>query len=322
VQMALELSFGGEDTAAAVEALVAAGMGKALMGWIAKAGPTPTARWLHGVATSERTVRQLLLTEPVDRLQARALLDELGPNAAGTLLDVLAESQTRGTRLLVRQRLAEFGDGITATLLARLDDAPWYLVRNILTLLHEIAVATPSMTQRQETIQALQMHEQVQVRVEALRLLLIADAETRDAALQRALRDDNERVVVVALQALTDACEAGSRLPTHFVTQLMALVDDGSQSDPVRARAVRTLAFARTEPVRDWLLSLISRRTKILRRLTLVEPTQTAVSALQVLMRTYPADPRVAPTLTLARRSGQDPRWHVRDAGHSAEHAT
>jgi hypothetical protein len=85
---------------------------------------------------------------------------------------------------------------------------------------------------------------------------------------------------------------------------------------------VRTLAFARTEPVRDWLLSLISRRTKILRRLTLVEPTQTAVSALQVLMRTYPADPRVAPTLTLARRSGQDPRWHVRDAGHSAEHAT
>ena len=322
VQMALEMDLGGEDTVAAVEALIAAGSGRQLMKWIRDAGNTNTAIWLRQVATSDKAVRQLLLTEPVDRLEARALLDVLDTSSVEMLIDVLAESATRGTRLLVRQRLAEFGESITPQLMARLDDAPWFLVRNILTLLHDAASLRGSGDSAAASTIALLDHDQVQVRVEALRLLLISDANNRDAALRFALKDMNERVVVVALQALTDACEAGSRLPSHLITMIMALVDAGEQSDPVRARAVRTLAYARTDEVRDWLLQKIARRTRILRRLTLLEPTQTSVSALQVLTRLYPSDPAVTPVLTLAQREKKDTRWQVREFASTAEHAT
>jgi hypothetical protein len=322
VQMALELDFGGEDTVAAAEALVAAGSGRQLMQWIQKAGDSRTAVWLRQVATSDKAVRQLLLTEPVDRLEARALLDVLDASSVGTLIDVLAESATRGTRLLVRQRLAEFGDAITPQLMARLDNAPWFLVRNILTLLHDAAAQRGSGESAAASTIALLEHEQVQVRVEALRLLLISDASNRDTALRYALKDANERVVVVALQALTDACEAGAKLAPHLVTLIMAMVDAGEQSDPVRARAVRTLAYARTDAVRDWLILRVVRRTRILRRLILVEPTQTSVSALQVLTRLYPADPAVTNVLSLAQRDKKDSRWHVREFASTAEHAT
>jgi hypothetical protein len=322
VQMALELDFGGEDTVAAAEALVAAGSGRQLMQWIQKAGDSRTAVWLRQVATSDKAVRQLLLTEPVDRLEARALLDVLDASSVGTLIDVLAESATRGTRLLVRQRLAEFGDAITPQLMARLDNAPWFLVRNILTLLHDAAAQRGSGESAAASTIALLEHEQVQVRVEALRLLLISDASNRDTALRYALKDANERVVVVALQALTDACEAGAKLAPHLVTLIMAMVDAGEQSDPVRARAVRTLAYARTDAVRDWLILRVVRRTRILRRLILVEPTQTSVSALQVLTRLYPADPAVTKVLSLAQRDKKDSRWHVREFASTAEHAT
>lgn len=322
VQMALEMDCAGEDTTAATEALVGEGAGQQVMQWVRAAGDTTTARWVRDATTSPRAVRQLLLSEPVDRLEARALLEILEPSAADTLLDVLAESTTRGTRLIVRQRLAEFGDAITPQLIARLDDAPWFVIRNILTLLFEFVARNPTSGAVPDQITPLLTHPQVQVRIEALRILVALDATTRDTALRVALRDENERVVVVAVQALTDAGDAGARLPSHFVSQLMALVDAGAHSDSVRARIVRTLAFTHTNEVRDWLVRRFAKRTPILRRLVLVEPSQTAVSALQVLVRIYKGDTAAASALRLARGVGSDPRWQLRDTSSSVERFT
>ncbi len=322
VQMALELDFSGEDTCAAVEALIAGNEGRQVMRWLAEAGDSETAQRLRRVATSDKAVRQLLLTEPVDRLEARALLDEVDASSADTLLEVMAEASTRGTRLLVRQRLAEFGAVIAPQLLSRLETAHWFLLRNILTLLHDSAAQRSDTGGSHQGLVRLLEHPQVQVRVEALRVLLIADATTRETAIRRALRDEHERVVVLGLQTLADAGERGIELPMAIVAQLIALVDAGALSDPVRARAVRTLAFAPAGAVRDWLLGLITRRTRFLRRLTLAEPTLTAVSALHVLTRICATDPVAARTLTLARRAGSDARWQLRDAGSSEERAT
>lgn len=319
VQMALELDFGGDDTVAATEALVAAGAGRHLMQWIANAGDSATARWMRQVATSDKAVRQLLLSEPVDRLEARALLDVLDASSADTLLDILGESDARGTRLIVRQRLADFGSAITPQLLARLDHGSWFLVRNVLTLLHETAAQREGASAAHDIITSLQSHSQVQVRVEALRVLLHSDAHARDEAIRRALKDENERVVVLALQALTDAAEGGTRLPTNIVSQLMSMVDGGTLSDPVRARAVRTLAFARSDAVRGWLVGLVTHRTRFLRRLRLNDPTQTTVSAWQVLLKNYPDDPV---TVRVAGRGDLDARWHTRDTGSSMERTT
>ncbi|MES3034416.1 MAG: hypothetical protein V4813_10530 [Gemmatimonadota bacterium] len=320
VQMALELDRGGEDTAAAAEALMAAGSGRALLSWIAAAGETETARWLRSVATSERAVRQVLLTEPVDRLEARALLALLDTTYTETLLDILAEAGTRGTRLIVRQRLAEFGSEITPRLLARLDEAPWYVVRNILTLLHDLAMQQSGTTVGGETMLRLLDHGQVQVRVEAVRLLLLMGESARAAALHRALDDANDRVAMVAIEALADAATTDGTLPSPLLAQLKAQVDNGTRSDTVRARAVRAVAPLQDDVTRDWLIGLVTHRTRFLRRLSLNQPSQTAAAALQVLLRSYPTDPEVRAVRDLAKRDARDPRWMARDPGILTEH--
>ena len=322
VQMALELDTVGDDTVAAVEALVASGSGRTLMQWIHATGATSAATELRRIATSDKAVRQLLLTEPVDRLDARAMLEILDITSADTLLDVLSEAGTKGTRLLVRQRLAEFGESITPRLIARLTDGPWYLIRNVLSLLHDSTAQRTGDGAAADAIAELLSHKQAQVRIEALRVLVRMDGDRRLAALERALHDDNERVVVVALQELADEQGEHDAAPTTLVTQLMALVDSGAHSDPVRARAIRTLAASRSDAVREWLIAQVSRRSMILRRLTLVEPTQSAVSALHVLTRVYGDDPAAARVLAIAQRVSQETRWQLRDTGSSAERAT
>lgn len=322
VQMALELDTTGDDSVAAAEALVAAGAGRRLMEWINHAGQTTSAAMLYSVATSERAVRQLLLAEPVDRLDARALLELLDASSAGVLLDVLSESTTRGTRLIVRQRLTEFGDVIVPELLRRLDDAPWYVIRNILSILHELAAENSAASASSEGMLRLLDHPQVQVRVEAMRLLLLMDPITRDDALRRALSDVNDRVVTVAIEALGESAQLNGTLPEHLVARLTSMVDAGQRADSLRARAVRALAPLRTDAMRDWLVGVATRRTRILRRLKLNEPTLTAISALQVLMRVYRDDPAAAPIRAVARRDATDPRWAERENGMPMEYAS
>ncbi len=322
VQMALELDTVGEDTIAAVEALVTSSASKEMMGWIAAAGELPAALELRATLLSDRVVRQLLLTEPVDRLQARALLDELDVTAADTLLDILGAAASKGTRLLVRQRLAEFGDAITPRLVARLTDGPWYLIRNVLSLLVDMSAAAGEGSDSMGALISLQSHSQVQVRIEALRVLARMQDDTRTAAFARALSDDNERVVVMALQELSDSSAERGGVPEPLVRQLMTLVDSGAQSEPVRARAIRTLQHTRSDAVRDWLIGIVSRKSPILRQLRLAEPTQPAVSALHVLTKVYADDPAAGGVRAVASKVSNDPRWQVRDTGSSAERAT
>lgn len=319
VQMALEIDVGGEDADAAADALLAAGSGAELIQWTDAVGATRTARRVRDIATSEKAIRQLLLNEPVDRLQARALLEQLDASSAETLLDVLEVAEARGTRMIVRQRLSEFGGVITPNLSARLDDAPWYLVRNVLTLLHDIAESQGGAAAGLDSMTGLLDHHQVQVRTEAFRLLLL-NVRTRDTAIQRALHDDNERLVVLALQALSESPDPTAPLPAATVTGLMAKVDAGRHSESVRARMVRALAHTGGDTVREWLISHVARRSRILRRMTLVEPTLTAVAALHVLQRLHATDPDAADVIALARRNTEDRRWHARDTG--MEHIT
>ena len=321
VQMALELDTTGEDSLAAVETLVAVGAGQQVMSWITQAGPTESARVVHLTATSERAVRQLLLTEPVDRLDARALLAMLDASSTDTLLDILAESTTRGTRLIVRQRLIEFGDVIVPEMLRRLDDAEWYVVRNILSILHELGPEDSASTEATDGMLRLLDHPKVQVRLEALRLLLL-DPVVRHEAVRRALGDSTERVVAEAITAIADSAQSGQPVPEHHAVILRAMVDAGERSDSLRARSVRALASTRSDAMRDWLIGLATRRTRVLRRLKLVEPTQVAVSALQALMRMYRDDESIALIRTIAKRDGTGPRWTERESGATVEYAS
>lgn len=312
VQMALEIDVLGADGEAAAEALVDAGAGAELRRWARSSGQTDTARQIRSIATSSRAVRKLLLTEPVDRLQARALLDDLDATSAETLLDVLELAEARGTRMIVRQRLAEFGSVILPALMARLDTAPWYLVRNILTLLQDLVAQEGSGTAAQDSLTRLLDHAQVQVRTETLRLLLL-DPTARDMALRHALHDASEQVVMLVLQTLSDTNKGNPHLSDALVLEIIALVNDGRHNDTVRARAVRVVGSVVDPVVRDWLVSLAVRRSTILRRRLLAQPTHTAVAAVAALQTTWSRDGVVQTVLDLVRKKGRDTRWNVRD---------
>ena len=321
VQMALEIGNAGADALAAADALVSRGSGTELLGWIDTAAPSDASGVLKSIAISDAAIRQMLLTEPVDRLRARTLLDRLDASSAETLIDVLEAAEARGTRMIVRQRLSEFGADIAPILMARLDSAPWYLVRNILTLLHEIAEPSNGGAAGTETMASLLEHPQVQVRTEAFRVLLL-DSRSRESAIRRALRDENERLVVLALQALTESCDTPTSLPREFVSQLMEMVDAAKQSDTVRARMVRALSAVEDESVRDWLISIVIRKSRILRRITLTDVSHTAVAAVHALQQTWSTDASALPVIALVRKEGHDRRWQVRDVGTSIEQAS
>lgn len=322
VQMSLETGAVGAGTITAINTLLSAGLVQSLMHWIMAAGDSSAARELRAIATSEEAVRRLLLTEPVDRLEARAMLDALDVSDADTLIDVLGDAGSKGTRLLVRQRLSEFGDAITPRVLARLGEGPWYLTRNLLSLLRDTEAQRGGEGAGADAIAVLLSHPQVQVRLEALRVLVELGGERRAAALDRALQDDSERVVVAALQVLGDAKGEHGKLAPSIVAQIMALADSGAQSDPVRARAIRALASTRSDLVRDWLIGIVCQKSTFLRRLTLAEPTLPAVSALHVLTKLYADDPATAKVMDVARSVRQDVRWQVRDSVSSVERTT
>ncbi len=312
VQMALEIDVVGEDAVAAAEALVRSGHCVELMAWVNATGKSQSARRLREVFVSDSSVRALLLTEPVDRLEARAMLEQLSLASVDVLIDVLAISEARGTRLLVRQRLAEFGVTILPTLLARLDAAPWFLVRNILTLLHDIALDSNGAGAALENMVALLDHAHLQVRIEAFRLLLL-DPRAREAAIRRALHDEHERLVILALQAVTDAGDAAPLLSAAVVTQVLAMVDAHAHSEPLRARMVRALALTHEDRVREWLVTHATKRSRLLRRLQLAEPTPVAVAAVYALRRSYDNDPTVQRIIAMVKESGAERQWHSRE---------
>lgn len=322
VQMALEINVVGDDVIAAAETIVSNGHGAAMLVWIDALRDTDAARKLHQIATSEKAVRQLLLNEPVDRLEARRLLERLDVTRTETLLDVLEAAEARGTRLIVRQRLSEFGDAIVPNLLARLDHAPWYLIRNVLTLLQEITTRSEGMQAGTVSMSHLLDHEQVQVRMEAFRVLLL-DAAQRDAVIRHALRDSNERMVMLALQTIAEAtgAEAGATLPSQeTIAVMMELVDAGAHGESLRGRIVRAMSVVTRDDVRDWLINHTTRKSRILRRRTLAEPTPVAVEAAQALHRSYASDPVAIPIIDLVKREGHDRRWMARDAASHPEH--
>lgn len=324
VQMALEIDVAGEDAVAAAEAIVSHGNGAAMLQWIDTAGVTEASHTLRAIATSEKAVRQLLLNEPVDRLQARSLLERLDVTSTSTLLDVLEAAEARGTRMIVRQRLSEFGDAIVPDLLARLDDAPWYLIRNVLTLLHEITTRAGGVGAGMGAMAHLLDHQQVQVRMEAFRVLIL-DAQQRDVVIRHALRDSNERMIMLALQVLGESAastEASTSLSRDLVLELRAMVDAGTRGDTLRARTIRAMTALKNDEQRDWLISHVTRRSRILRRLTLTDPTHTAVAAVQALQLTYARDPVAMPVIELVRKEGHDRRWLWRDTASHVEHGS
>jgi hypothetical protein len=263
--------------------------------------------------SSPAAIKATLLREPLDHVAARSLLASLDETSCDVLLEALCDAQSRTTRRLIYDRLREFGPALAPRLSQRLEGAPWYFVRNILGLMRDTAMVDGSTAEfAGAALFRYLNHEQEQVRVEALRLLL-DDPAARGLAIRQALGDSSERVLRLALTNLgTSEGQTLSVVTPDVETRLLRLIDAAAHPEDLLARAVSALVDASPSmSVRDRLLGMATRRTLVLRRMVLADPQPLVLAALEVLAARYAKDPKVVEALTLASTHADS---RIRDA--------
>src|SRR2546425_782513 len=141
VAMALEVEMVGPRAVAAVERIVEAGRLGALLEALQQVPDergAARAVW-ERVATSD-VVRRLVRADPPDFTVLDRLIPHVGYAAAEPLLDALAVAQSRGARRGLLAQLVRLGAGIGPLVVRRLEDDRWYVIRNLLALLEDLAV--------------------------------------------------------------------------------------------------------------------------------------------------------------------------------------
>lgn len=125
-----------------------------------------------------------------------ALAGRVGVHAIEPLLEVLSESDSRHIRRKVIKVLVQMGPVVGERAVTRLQDARWYVVRNVLVLLRQLET-TPEGFDAYE----FATHDDRRVRREAFPIAVNQPA-LRDRTLATALADEDERMVYMALQQL------------------------------------------------------------------------------------------------------------------------
>jgi hypothetical protein len=339
VQMACELDVVGEDTLDAARRLSDDGQHRLLLDVIAAAPGTRAPALLGDTIVSATALRRVLLADPFDAADAKLLLEHAQLSHAPILLDALADARQRSARRLLLGTLRNFGPALLPLLVRQLDPgAAWYYLRNVLVLLRDLLAEAGSEAPerlRAPLFLSFLDHAQAQVRSEALRLVLDLPS-SRSIGLLRALDDQNNRVVAIAVDALIAFANDDTLVDSiaseaeAFAQRLALMVDEHRFEPELLARAVRAMQIDGSSTTRDWLLGHVSRRTRFLRRQRLADGKPSVLAALRVLTMRFSADPAAAAILTQAtqldhgdlRRNAVDRAREERDAGLAARSTT
>jgi len=258
----------------------------------------PVARTLRARLFHPRTVRVLLEASPPDLDALDRLIPGAGLEAAPALLDALAESRERRVRMRLLDLLSRYDQSIAPLLLERMDGMPWYVQRNLLTLMGRLPALPNNFS-----AEPLLFHRDPRVRHEAI-ALAITDPELRDRAIAEALGSGYEPSERLGLSALASGC------PLEFYPRVFTRVADPEINPDLRALAITALATVK-DPVVLRLLRrmVIARGIPGLGRLAPRSPPMLA--ALRGLATHWGSHPKVGPLLESARQS-RDPE--IRDA--------
>lgn len=290
-QLGLEIRADTPAISVAFRNLAAAGELALLMGLRAeaKARGLDTAR-LEEALHDPDYVRGWLVDDSTDADALAVLLDGLGDEAAVPLLEALESSESATRRRFLLQRLERFGARLGPLLVARLPDKPWYVQRNLLSLLATLPERPAGFDPA-----SYAEHDNPRVRREAYKLL-IADPARRGKAVTAAASDTDEGIVLLALSAASETC------PPELVPRLVALLDGPYRAPEVRATAIRLLGARPSTTARVWLMGQVVMTTGWLwfKRETLRAKSPDMLIALSVLARAYAGQAGVAPVLRMA----------------------
>jgi len=124
----------------------------------------------------------------------RLLIEMIGPPFVEPLLDSLAEEENMSLRRFMMDRLLEFGPAAKEAILARLDDQPWYYLRNLLIMLRSLD--DPEIIPH---IRPLVMNKNAKVRQDALRTLLSYNDPVAERQILRDLEHTDKETRLAAI---------------------------------------------------------------------------------------------------------------------------
>lgn len=184
--------------------------------------------------------------------QVTLLIQVLGRAFIEPLLDRMAEEDNMSLRRFMMDRVQSFGEACRPSLIARLTDNRWYVLRNIIIMLRSLGP-----TQESEQLRPLLRHNNPKVRVEALKTLVQAGDPV---ALRQVLRDLESSDRETQLIAISLADRNSS---PDMVRKLLALVTEGGYTAvecELKAAAVQALGeIGRPEILPELVKVLASR---------------------------------------------------------------
>jgi HEAT repeat protein len=164
---------------------------------------------------------------------ARRLIDALGTAVGRIFLLALAEETDKSKRHRLLEVLVSMGPSIVPEAIVLLDDPRWYVVRNMVLILHR--VGGPGTI---EPVRRCAVHPDLRVRLEAIKGLLKLDLETARGMLARAINDPDPKLAETAISL------AGSYAIAEAVEPLLGIVEGWDvlgKRRSLRLRALRAL---------------------------------------------------------------------------------
>ncbi len=305
VAMSLELDLIEEPTLRALLDLASQGQIQRVVELLDSSPPgSATAKRLWAELSSGTQLAALLASEPLDATVLERLVEMCGAACAGPLLDALASAQSRGTRRLILNHLISIGMPAAAAAVDRLPDAPWFVRRNILTLVRRVGAIPPGWSPAEHA-----QHPDVRVRREAMRLM-VEHSAWRERAIVLGFHDADDGVQRIALSAAAASC------PRPAVAPMIRRLLDGTMNDEQAPLAIRALAASGTREGFELALNSALERTFFGRR-RLTPVTADLLAAISSLALHWPNEPLVATVLTLAK-AHNDPRVRAAAAPGSA----
>ncbi|HET7620619.1 MAG TPA: hypothetical protein VFK39_01835 [Gemmatimonadaceae bacterium] len=235
-------------------------------------------------------LRTLLDEAPVDSREVCWMVTNLGGEAAEPLLDALAAAEARARRRGLLDHLGALGSVIGPAVAARIPGAPWYVQRNMLSLLE-------GMDELPEGFSAMPYasHADSRVRRQAVRVLFEQETQ-RDAGILIALRDRDDQIVRLGLGRAMDRCPAGAleiireRLAAHTLDAELELL------------AIRVVASVDDPAAVEVLMEYVVKSRGWFRGSRLTKGSPRALVALAGLASRWASEPRVAAVLQSASR--------------------
>jgi hypothetical protein len=292
VQTALEVDAAGTTVWAALSRMSTGGELPALVALLEGA---PSGSRLAGDAwdfiTTGESVRALLAAGPEGSAALDRLLERMGGEAIGPLMDEMTGSDLRLVRRAALARLGRMGAPAAAEAVRRLDDGRWYVVRNLLAVLHEAAPWPADFSPA-----AFLRHEDPRVRREAAKLSFRLPGE-RARALATALVDVDEQVNRIALAECVADC------PPAVLPLVCRRAADAATDAELRQLAIRVLGTSREPSAVQTLLRLVDGGQSWLRKPRLAATTPEMLAALSALAAGWAEHPAAATFLAAALRS-------------------